>query len=766
PSHEQSWFDTYGNVAQSGKSIRVVDLAQELGGRWYEVYAFPVDGDKNRVAILFHDVSEQRRIQLNLQDVNARLRNLDILKTDFFSNVSHEFRTPLTLMLNPLEQIINRRETQLDSEDLAHLKMVYRNGLRLRKLVNMLLDFFRIESGRIQARFVETDLSEFTADIASNFRTTIEAAGLKFTVKKLSPPRKAYVDRDMWEKIILNLLSNAFKFTHKGSITVSISSVGNKLQLKVRDTGIGIAHEDIPKLFERFVRIDGAKGRTNEGSGIGLALVKELVILHGGTIDVESEVGKGSKFIVTIPTGRDHLPEVAEGYVHEDAQSPGPSFIEEINAWVPDERNGTLIDSDAPGPDEKPSVMIVDDNADMREYLLRTLTNHFVVIPAENGVQAIRYLANVRPDLILTDVMMPEMDGRTLLSELRKTKAYSHIPVVFLTAHAEGSGKSEAIRLGADDYIAKPFSTRELVAILSSRIQAGRLRAQTEKEIARKHLEQEQLILERTKELVRSREDLTHANELLKQKNYELMAMNEELTNFAYIASHDLREPLRKVTLFSSALSGTANTDMPEKVKDYIDKIFRSVVRMNALLDDVLSFSKMRSRSQLKHTKVSLSNIVDDVVAELSQLIKENNAAFHVGELPMMTGNAVQIYHLFENLISNAVKFRPADRGNTVTINAAVLHKGHPGLPFPEMHSDYLKIVVADNGIGFEPQYAESIFHMFQRLHRANEYAGTGMGLAICRKVMQNHRGHIYAEGTPGKGAVFSCYFPLDRGNS
>jgi PAS domain S-box-containing protein len=762
PNHEQSWFDTYGNVARSGKPVRFVNVAQELEGRWYEVYAFPIgEGASNQVAILFHDISMQRMAESNLRDLNEKLRNLDAVKTDFFSNVSHEFRTPLTLMMNPLEEVIANGE-RLDAEDLAHLKMVHRNVLRLQKLVNMLLDFFRIEAGRMEAKFEKTNISELTADIASNFRSSIEAAGLKFRIKNPFPPLHAYVDRELWEKIVLNLISNAFKFTHKGSIQVAVVGDGDRIQLKVRDTGIGISAENIPKLFERFVRIEGARARTHEGSGIGLALVKELVKMHGGTIDVESQEGKGSQFTVTIPRNRPDVADADRVHNREAYTAMGRNFSQEVEAWLPDERAGIIVDEPS-GEADKPSVMIVEDNADMREYLLRTLTGKFVVIPAENGSQALRYLTYIRPDLVLTDVMMPEMDGKALLRELRNRKAYATIPVVLLSARSAEDAKSEAIQLGADDYITKPFSTSELVAIISARIEVARMRAHTEREMNRKTLELEQNVMERTKELIRSRQDVSQANEILKQRNYELMAMNEELSNFAFIASHDLREPLRKITLFTSELARMSNELVSETAKRYAQKILHSVSRMNSLLEDVLSFSSLRARTPLKYTPVNLNQVVDDVRADMAEMIRENSAVIEVEPLPTISGNSVQIYHLFENLLSNAVKFRPQERGNTVRIQSSVLKKENIDLPFAAANTDYVQISVSDNGIGFDQQYVDKIFHMFQRLHPKNEFSGTGMGLAICRKVMQNHRGHISAEGKPGEGAVFHCYFPIEK---
>src|SRR5262249_22587704 len=235
------------------------------------------------------------------------LAEIDRAKTLFFSNVSHEFRTPLTLMLGPLEDLL-QAETDVGPKVLTQLQVMHRNGLRLLKLVNNLLDFARIEAGRAQASYEPVDLCAYTAELGGVFRSAIERAGLRFTVECEPLSDVTYVDREMWEKIVLNLLSNAFKFTFEGEIALAVQPVAEGVAVTVRDTGIGIAADELPRLFERFHRVRGARSRSHEGTGIGLALVRELVRLHSGTVRVDSEPGRGTTFTVTLPVGKAHLP--------------------------------------------------------------------------------------------------------------------------------------------------------------------------------------------------------------------------------------------------------------------------------------------------------------------------------------------------------------------------------------------------------------------------------------------------------------------------
>jgi PAS domain S-box-containing protein len=415
------------------------------------------------------------------------LAEIDRAKTAFFSNVSHEFRTPLTLLLGPLEDALQKPSEGLTGEA---LHSAHRNALRLLRLVNTILDFSRIEAGRAQAHYVSTDLAAATQELASVFRSAMERAGLRYLVACDALREPVFIDREMWEKIVLNLLSNAFKYTFDGEIRVEMRASDAAAELVVADTGTGIPPEALPQLFNRFYRVPGASGRTHEGSGIGLSLVRELVRLHGGSIEVDSTVGRGSIFRVRIPFGAAHLPsvQVAQQSDHLPSTSGAEAFVEEAKRWLPDfanlEQSGAFL---APGRPEapsaaidahdKPTVLLVDDNRDMREYVTRLLTPRFVVIAAEDGQYALDLIdTGVRPDLVLSDVMMPRLDGFGLLRALRARPLTETTPVIFLSARAGEEARIEGIDVGADDYLVKPFSARELITRIDTHIRLSHLR--------------------------------------------------------------------------------------------------------------------------------------------------------------------------------------------------------------------------------------------------------------------------------------------------
>jgi len=423
------------------------------------------------------------------------LAALDRAKTAFFSNVSHEFRTPLTLILGPTEDALDSPDQSLSG---AALATVHRNQLRLLKLVNSLLDFSRIEAGRVQASYEPSDLASLTADLASAFRSTVERAGLHLRVDCPPLPEPIWVDHEMWEKIVLNLISNAFKFTFEGEIEVTLRALAAegdlppRVQLAVRDTGTGIPEAELPRLFERFHRVEGARGRSYEGSGIGLALVQELVRLHGGTLSVCSESSVGTTFSISLPLGNVHLP--GDRLQGERTQSStatrAEAFVREADAWSetaaeveapPQKRistsaGGSLLPAAALAvPSGR--VLIADDNADMRAYVSRLLEGRFTIEAVSNG-QAALEAARIRPpDLVLSDVMMPQLDGFGLLRELRADARLSHVPVILLSARAGDEAKVEGIRAGASDYLVKPFSARELLARVEGSIRLARTQA-------------------------------------------------------------------------------------------------------------------------------------------------------------------------------------------------------------------------------------------------------------------------------------------------
>jgi len=416
------------------------------------------------------------------------LAELDRAKTIFFSNISHEFRTPLTLMLGPLEDMLANPAGPTPSER-SQLETAHRNSLRLLKLVNTLLDFSRIEAGRVQAVYEPTDLAMLTADLAGMFRSAIERAGMRLCVDCPPLPEPVYVDREMWEKIVLNLLSNAFKFTLEGEITVALHWAGDHVELEIRDTGTGIPAEEIPHLFERFHRVEGARGRTYEGSGIGLSLVQELVKLHGGTIQVSSIVDQGSCFTVLIPTGYAHIPKERIGKTRTLASTTmrAATYVEEALRWLPEEGSrdwglGTREEFSASPQSRRPTpssarILLADDNADMRDYVKRLLVSQgYEVETVVDGVAAKKSVRQQLPDLVLTDVMMPGLDGLGLLRELRVDPRTREIPIILLSARAGEESRIEGLEAGADDYLIKPFSARELLARVEATLKLAQMR--------------------------------------------------------------------------------------------------------------------------------------------------------------------------------------------------------------------------------------------------------------------------------------------------
>ena len=508
---------TCGEVAQTG-ALRIVPLPSAAGavprGAWprapFQAAVVPISGTgpHAHAGVLVvglnpfrqFDDSYEGFLDLAAGQVAAAISNadaydqerrraealaeLDRAKTAFFSNVSHEFRTPLTLMMGPLEDMLAAADT-LSAEDRSRVEVAYRNSARLLKLVNTLLDFSSLESGRLQAFYEPTDLAALTADLASVFRSAVERAGLRLTIDCAPIDAPVHVDRDMWEKVIFNLLSNALKFTFEGEIAVVLRQDGDRAVLAVRDTGTGIPAAELPNVFQRFHRVRGARGRSIEGSGIGLALVQELVKLHGGEVAVASESGAGTTFTVSIPVGTGHLP-----LTRPDAARAPLTALPMRNVYV-DESTGLHAAAErvdvAPAPAAgealpRPRVLVAEDNADMQHYVRRLLAPRYDVQTVPDGNAALAAARTRPPDLVLTDVMMPGLDGFGLLAALRADPALRGVPVIMLSARAGEEARVEGMQAGADDYLVKPFGARELLARVDARLELGRLQARVAEE--------------------------------------------------------------------------------------------------------------------------------------------------------------------------------------------------------------------------------------------------------------------------------------------
>jgi signal transduction histidine kinase len=655
------------------------------------------------------------------------LAEIDRAKTAFFSNVSHEFRTPLTLALGPLENLLAMRDGSLSPDVREQLAVAHRNCVRLMKLVNGLLDFSRIESNRAQPRYEATDLARLTAELASCFRSACEEGGVRLLVDCPPLPDAVQVDRSMWEKIVLNLISNAFKFTLEGEIEVKLRAAGSSCELTVRDTGTGIPDAELPRIFERFHRVEATEGRSLEGTGIGLAMVQELVRLLSGSVGVQSAPGRGSTFTVTVPIGTAHLapdPIVSVRGLGSTGVN-ARSYVEEALSWVagdavereavdavlplpllnlerpPQERAGQ-----EPGP-ERPRVLWADDNSDMREYVRRLLAPHYEVESVSEGLAALEAARRRRPSLVLADVMMPRLDGFGLLRQLRADPALRTVPVVLLTARAGADSSAQGLESGADDYVVKPFSARELLARVRTHIEQARLREEAERTAA-------------------------------------LREENHRKDEFLAMLSHELRNPLAAIRNAASILDrGEPGGEHARRAKEILG---RQLDHLTRLVNDLLDVTRIaRGKIRLERSRVELGDIVRRAVQDHSLGFAERGIALELRTdgLPLwIEADQTRILQALGNLLQNASKF--TNRGGHVVVSIGQEEGGRA------------VIRVADDGVGIAPDLLPRMFQPFvqaeEELDRGR--GGLGLGLALVKGVVDLHGGTAEARSDgAGRGA-------------
>jgi signal transduction histidine kinase len=651
----------------------------------------------------------------DLRDANEKLGQLDAAKTAFFSNVSHEFRTPLTLMLGPLEDVMADASAPLDPEQKARVVLAHNNALRLLKLVNALLDFARLEAGRLSASYAPLDIGGLTAELAGMFESATTAAGVRLVIDCPRLDEPAWVDRDMWEKIVPNLVSNAFKFTLTGEIAVRVRAMPEEFVLEVADTGVGIPEAELPKIFERFHRVEGAAGRTQEGSGIGLSLVRELVELHGGRVGVTSTVGQGTRFRVAIPKGFAHLPPEAVSQQQKQAPIGRDAVAHALEA----ERvaRGAHGSSGAPAtqPDAaesqapRPRVLVVDDNADVREYIAALLAPTYEVATAVDGLAALAQVRANPPDIVVSDVMMPNLDGLGLVRRLRAEERTATLPVILLSARAGEEAAIEGLGSGSDDYLAKPFSARELLARVRTHLALAEMR---------------------------------------RAWSAELERANRELEAFSYSVSHDLRAPLRRIGGFSQILAEDYRAVLDERGHGYLDHIVSGVEQMSSLIDGLLEMGRI-TRGPLSFDAVDLSDLATRAIDDLKRSDAARAVTVAIAAGLSARGDRRLLSVVLVNLLANAWKF-------SAKTAAPRIEFGRESAPVPTFF-------VRDNGAGFDMQYAGQLFAPFQRLHDARDFEGTGVGLATVQRALARHGGRIWVEAALGQGATFFFTLPENR---
>lgn len=724
--------EIYGRA--SGKDTIIIDFS-----------LIPVKDDTGKVVYMIaegRDITEKKAFEeqiaqknVDLQALLERIRELDEIKTQFFANVSHELRTPLALIIGPAERLMNA--DAITSLEVQHntAQVIVRNAKMLLKHVNDLLDISKLEAGKLKIDLHETDVAEIIRFVASHFEILANERGVDFRVE-IAASFVSFVDSEKLQRVVMNLLSNAFKFVPIGGFVLcKMETSKQDIVLSVEDSGPGVKPKLRDSIFERFRQGDGASNRQFGGTGLGLAIAHEFVAMHKGKIEVlDSHLG-GALFQVNFPIN--HLPpdNASQTFLATDLdRTTLDGLIEELRLPVQRADNTVIT-----GPVNKEIILVVEDNLDMNRFIAQSLSQEYQVISAFDGQEGLEKALLFHPALIVSDIMMPKFSGVQMIAELRKHPAMVEIPVIILSAKADEELKIQLLEESSQDFITKPFSERDLQVRIRNLI-AVRKSNEVLREAERIKLQAvEQQVQERTKDL--------------KELNQSLKVSNEDLQQFAHVASHDLKEPVRKIKTFGKRLQDEYQHLLPEKGNVFLNKILSATDRIYAMIDGVLSYSALTSSDQPMQT-VDLNEVFVSIETDLEVLIQEKGATFFIEKLHNIEGVPVLLYQLFYNLVNNSLKFAKTTELPVITIkNSIIDFEGNP----------FAKIVLSDNGIGFEQEFSEKIFTTFNRLNPKDMYEGTGLGLALCKKIVHRHGGFISANGVKNQGAEFKVLLPLNK---
>jgi two-component system, sensor histidine kinase ChiS len=706
---------------------------------------------------------KQRELQVSLR----QLQEHDRLKTQFFSNVSHELRTPLTMILAPLEELISKRRQQMPGDASYMLEVALVNGRRLLDLINRLLEFSKLEAGHAQVNLSPVSLNDMVGELATSARPLAQQRQIELKVD-LDPDLPVIgADTDKMDSVITNLLSNALKFTPAGgTVELRTRRDDSHVCVYVKDSGIGIAPEDHARVFERFVQLDGSTARKYSGTGLGLSLVKELVELHGGKIQIDSEVGNGATFWFWLPITEP--PSEAARQVSAMARSC--RFADLVTC----ETEEPAAAEPVAAPQGAPMILVADDTPEMRRLLVSVLKDEYTVVTAEDGEQGSQLAVQIMPDIIISDVMMPVTDGYEFCRRIKENPAMARIPFVLLTAKADRTMKIEGLDIGADDYLVKPFDAEELRARVRSLL---RLRALDRK------------LDERNAELQRTLSALQNTQSQMMQMAH-LAGMTEIATgvlhnvgnvlNNVNISTTVLGERLRQlrieglgkvVKLFDEHPDDLetflARDHRGRQVKDYLASLAKTLAadqqellsELGFLSDKVQHIRNIIVAEQNYAKRVSfkeqcdLSALIEDVLLMRSHSLQKAGIAVvrDFEELPPMVLERSKLLQVIENLVKNAIESIASHDGSKRLIE----------LKLKRLAEGRVRLTVTDTGRGIEPEHANRIFNF----GFTTKKSGNGFGLHHAANAMTEMGGKISAHSDGlGHGATFELEIPLLTG--
>jgi signal transduction histidine kinase len=706
-------------------------------------------------------LSEERRSHLEtanyqLEALNDQLKEVDQLKTQFFANVSHELRTPLALILGLVEKLLNQRE--LNPEHRHDLEIIDRNARLLLKQVNDLLDVSKLEAGRMVLNYEQADLAQLVRLTAANFDGLAQEKNITFTIDA-PESLPAQVDAAKVQRILLNLISNAFKFTPNGGTVrctletdraESTSSDGasssqaqaDRAILSVRDSGPGIPVELRKTIFERFSQGEGGTTRRFGGTGLGLAIAKEFVELQNGTIEVSDAAEGGAQFTVRLPLLAPLNATVATATVDlGQGEEMATLMVEELR---------TINQTDYSSQEQTagtPLVLVVEDNPEMNQFITTTLASEYRTASAANGQEGLEQAIALRPDLILSDVMMPYLSGDELVQQLRTHPELDTTPVVMLTAKADDELRVQLLRQGAQDYLMKPFSVEELRARVGNLIAIKRVRDLLQQELASQNHNLEALV----EEVSLRRRELQIALNALQRQAEELEQANRLKDEFLAIVSHELRTPLNSILGWADALRTRKFNEAT--TARALETIARNARLQTQLIENLLDISRLlRGKLLLNKHPVELKSVIE---AAIQTVQPEANAKAmqlnsHLDDIvePVL-GDRDRLKQIVENLLSNAIKFTP--EGGQIEIQ------------LKQKHGE-ARIQVSDTGQGIRAEVLPFIFDYFRQGDSSStrKHGGLGLGLAIVRQLVELHDGDIYVESQgEGLGTTFTVILPL-----